>query len=228
MASDTLRTGLDAPERIKAVTLIKSNSRVGRPKAGEAEDIEPRILARTWDLFSSGGYNAVTYDALARLEHMSKQTIYARYATKEALFHAAAERRIRSWGEETRQEIEATAAERVSGFVKASLRIMLTPDSVALGQLIRGHGDSFPELKALIRRLWSEGAKRLAAHLQSGRPALESEQAQVIARCIMDLVLGHTSAFYGDIPQGEARDAYLEEWTPRLVEMALRMLGPVR
>ena len=84
---------------------VKS-TRVGRPRAGEASDFEPRILARTWELFVNGGYSAITYEALSRLERMSKQTIYSRFESKEALFRAAAERRLLAWSEETARAIQ--------------------------------------------------------------------------------------------------------------------------
>ena len=69
-------------------------ARVGRPSVEEAGEIEARILDRAWSLFVEGGYAALTHDALSRLERMSKQTIYARFPSKAALFDAAARRRL--------------------------------------------------------------------------------------------------------------------------------------
>lgn len=60
-------------------------SRRGRPRDTAKDEA---ILLAAGDLFLEHGYEAASVDAVAREAGVSKATIYARYADKEALFRA--------------------------------------------------------------------------------------------------------------------------------------------
>lgn len=69
-----------------AMTLAEHASmRRGRPRDLAKDEA---ILLAAGDLFMEHGYEAVSMDAVAQKAAVSKATIYARYADKEALFRA--------------------------------------------------------------------------------------------------------------------------------------------
>ncbi len=68
-----------------AMTLSEPTIRRGRPRDTAKDEA---ILQAAGDLFMEHGYEAVSLDAVAQRAGVSKATIYARYADKDALFAA--------------------------------------------------------------------------------------------------------------------------------------------
>ncbi|OYW40201.1 MAG: hypothetical protein B7Z42_04760 [Brevundimonas sp. 12-68-7] len=68
-----------------AMTLAEPAIRRGRPRDTAKDEA---ILLAAGDLFMEHGYEAVSVDAVAQKAGVSKATIYARYADKDALFAA--------------------------------------------------------------------------------------------------------------------------------------------
>lgn len=68
-----------------AMTFAEPTIRRGRPRDTAKDEA---ILLAAGDLFMEHGYEAVSVDAVAQKAAVSKATIYARYADKEALFRA--------------------------------------------------------------------------------------------------------------------------------------------
>lgn len=201
---------------------VKS-TRVGRPRAGEASDFEPRILARTWELFVTGGYSAITYEALSRLERMSKQTIYSRFESKEALFRAAAERRLLAWSEETARAIQTSTDDPLRASVREIFRIMMGPDRAALTSLMRSDNARDPALHALIYSRGRATMEGLAGRIAAYQEGVSRDEAEVVAGCIISMLAGHAL----ELPHlGAAeRSAHFELWAPRMVTLALRMVN---
>ncbi|MFC3174076.1 TetR/AcrR family transcriptional regulator [Novosphingobium bradum] len=197
--------------------------RAGRPRATDVDTIEQRVLDRAWALFLEGGYGAVTYEALAHLERMSKQTIYSRFPNKEALFEAAAVRQIKAWTAQIAHAVEGVPGDPLRKSVEATFRSQMQPESRALLRLMR---DPSIKLAALRRLTWSsyeEYRDRLTARIRQGRPQLPVGEAQVIAAGIIDMISGH-SARARDFSEAEL-DQYLALWTPRMVALAERLAG---
>ncbi|WP_298159976.1 TetR/AcrR family transcriptional regulator [Brevundimonas sp.] len=67
------------------MTLSEPTIRRGRPRDTAKDEA---ILQAAGDLFMEHGYEAVSLDAVAQRAGVSKATIYARYADKDALFAA--------------------------------------------------------------------------------------------------------------------------------------------
>ena len=70
--------------RVKTIA-SKSTVRLGRPRDAAKDEA---ILLAAGDLFMERGYEDVSMDAVAQAAGVSKATIYARYADKDALFAA--------------------------------------------------------------------------------------------------------------------------------------------
>lgn len=60
------------------------------PRPARRADIPGRILAAAQDVFLAQGYGAASMDAVAARAGVSKQTVYAHFGAKEALFVAMA------------------------------------------------------------------------------------------------------------------------------------------
>ncbi|MBF9151483.1 TetR/AcrR family transcriptional regulator [Novosphingobium jiangmenense] len=71
----------------------------GRPSLEEAQRLPARILEAGWEVLRDHGFEAFTFDRVARHAHIGKATIYSRFAGKreflEALLaHKTVERRL--------------------------------------------------------------------------------------------------------------------------------------
>lgn len=71
------------------MTLAAPPQKRGRPRDAAKDDA---ILSAAGDLFMEHGYETVSLDAVAQRAGVSKATIYARYADKDALFAAVLQR----------------------------------------------------------------------------------------------------------------------------------------
>lgn len=63
--------------------------RTGRPTRAEAAEIDRRIRAAAVESFVESGFDGTTLEAVATAAGVTRRTLYARYADKEALFVAA-------------------------------------------------------------------------------------------------------------------------------------------
>jgi AcrR family transcriptional regulator len=68
--------------------------RCGRPPREHAGQVEERILAAAQRVFLDQGFEGASIDEIAAVARAGKPTIYARHASKEALFTAVVLRDI--------------------------------------------------------------------------------------------------------------------------------------
>lgn len=59
--------------------------RRGRPSLEEAQRLPARILEAGWEVLRDQGFDAFTFDRVARHAHIGKATIYARFPGKREL-----------------------------------------------------------------------------------------------------------------------------------------------
>lgn len=71
--------------------------RRGRPRRGQADQLNDELLSHALDHFLEKGFEGTTLNAITASLGMSKQTVYARYGDKLTLFRAALERAIDEW-----------------------------------------------------------------------------------------------------------------------------------
>lgn len=65
-----------------------SVSRRGRPSLEEAQRLPQRILEAGWEVLREHGFDAFTFDRVARHAHIGKATIYTRFGGKREFFDA--------------------------------------------------------------------------------------------------------------------------------------------
>jgi TetR/AcrR family transcriptional repressor of mexJK operon len=135
----------------------------GRPEPGGKAEM---ILAAAERAFLASGFGAVTMDAIAREAGVSKATVYAHFAGKEALFGAViahvSERRYDGFSIETLdpQDIEAS----LTTIARRFLDLVLSPEVIALNRIIIGEVTRFPVLAQVF---WEAGPERTRQQLET-------------------------------------------------------------
>lgn len=74
-----------------------SGARRGRPRIEDVEELNQHILRVASEIFLRCGFDGTTIDAIAASARISKQTLYARYSDKAALFRAVLDDLIARW-----------------------------------------------------------------------------------------------------------------------------------
>lgn len=180
------------------------------------------ILAAAEQSFLGDGYDASTMDAIAAAAGVSKQTAYAHFGSKEALFHELVTTMTRGAGDGIHApEIDvddpddvAPALERRLG---AQLDIVLTPRLLRLRRLVIGEVARYPEL---ARALEQHGPQRAIAALAlvladlDARGLLAVQDAQAAATQLNWLVMGapvNAGMLLGDdaVPGARARRTHV-------------------
>jgi TetR/AcrR family transcriptional regulator, mexJK operon transcriptional repressor len=136
-------------ERRKA---SKTAGRGGRPSRADALRLRGRILEAASGLFLAHGYGSTTIEAVAARAGISKRTFYHRFDDKAALFAAVVHEII----EQIRPPpgvpllIGATLRDVLRRLAGMILHAALSPQAVALHQLIMAESARFPELARTV------------------------------------------------------------------------------
>jgi len=123
------------------------------------------ILAAAQRAFLAGGFGAVSMDAIAREAGASKATLYAYFSSKEELFGAVVARESERYaqgfsaGELDPADVEASLTTIAERF----LRLLLSPDVIAMNRIIIGEVTRFPMLAEIF---WRAGPERVRVQLE--------------------------------------------------------------
>ena len=124
------------------------------------------ILAAAQRTFLASGFGAASMDAIAREAGASKATVYAYFASKEELFGAVVARESERYAEGfTAGELDPGDAE---GSLRVTadrfLRLLLSPDVIAINRIIIGEVARFPVLAEVF---WQAGPERVRLQLEN-------------------------------------------------------------
>jgi TetR/AcrR family transcriptional regulator, mexJK operon transcriptional repressor len=129
-----------------------------RPKGAGAARTERKrqaILDAAAGLFLRRGYPGTSMDEVAACAGVSKQTVYAQFASKEALFTSMVRGMTHAAGDEVQHGMDAlppgvTLAEHLTAYATRQLEVVRTPRLMQLRRLVIAEAERFPELgKAL-------------------------------------------------------------------------------
>jgi len=139
--------------------------RVGRPPQKLAGEVDERILDTARRVFLECGLGGASIDEIARLAHAGKPTIYARFASKEALFSAVV---MRNSAEvlarfESHAATGATLEERLISVGTNLLKALLISDVI-----------DFMRLSIAEARRFSRFSKRRADGARARSPSCHS------------------------------------------------------
>jgi TetR/AcrR family transcriptional repressor of mexJK operon len=112
---------------------------------------KPRaILDAAAALFMRQGFAGTSMDAVAREANVSKATLYAHFAGKDALFAAVVARRCEAMAKEaaTRGDHERPPEETLPAVARAILEFFLSPETLALFRVVVAEATRSPGLAA--------------------------------------------------------------------------------
>lgn len=121
-------------------------TRMGRPTSEESQLLDQLVVDKALELFLLHGYDAVSMVAVADAAGISKRTLYARYADKQALFLEVLRSSMKSWvlgrGKpiDTRKETLESALRKAAN---ALLEQALDPTAVKLGRIAAAKANLF-------------------------------------------------------------------------------------
>ena len=157
---------------------------MGRPSREDAERIGESILAAATEMFLAQGYGATSIEALAQRLRISKRTFYHRFKDKSALFEAVVHGIVERLKppDMGRLFIGGSLEEILLRVGDLALQAALSPQGLALQQLILSESRRFPELAAIAS---GEGTRRqavaalaalFAGHLPEDEAGFAAEQ----------------------------------------------------
>lgn len=174
----------------------RTRPRGGRPTREQARLRHDELLDEALEQFLEKGFVMTTIDAIAVAVGMTKRTVYARYADKNALFVATAQRAIERWivPVETLSVLDCGDLEGTLTAV-ACIRMQNanSPAGMRLQRIINAESYRFPEIFALA---YDQGtmptisflADLLRRHTRTG--SIRVEQPEIAAAAFLSMVIG--------------------------------------
>ncbi|WP_274629835.1 TetR/AcrR family transcriptional regulator [Arvimicrobium flavum] len=182
------------------------------------------IVQAASDLFLKHGFAGTSMDEVAATAGVSKQTVYAHYASKESLFLEVVAGMTGGAADTMQERVEDPDGERpveefLLEYAEQQLAIVMTPRLMQLRRLVIAEAGRFPELgKALHTRGPQHAIDRLtrAFELYRQRSAVAVEDARVAASFFNWLVMGapvNDAMLLGDdaIPSPDALRGHARE-----------------
>jgi AcrR family transcriptional regulator len=156
-------SGKAARQATRKPVVRKRKSARGRPPADEAATRAARLLDVATEVFLEHGFKGASMSEIARRAGASKQTLYARYPSKAALFAALVERKssllfeaIGALGQ------DIALRDALLRFGYTLLTMILSEESRGLHRVVIAECIEFPELSEAF---WDLGPGRMRAML---------------------------------------------------------------
>jgi len=168
----------------------------GRPTAKQVVAIDRTILSTARDMFLEGGYDTVAMENVAALAGVSKGTLYVRYPSKEALFTAIVEDRVKEWSlaaSEHDHLLTDDIEERLRYHGHTIAQSVTQPEVHAFQLLILSTRDRFPKLSKDMYEVGYLYIVRLIAKdiAEAGeRDGIPARQPESVARMFVAAITG--------------------------------------
>jgi AcrR family transcriptional regulator len=135
-----------------------------------------RILRSATDLFYAEGYG-VSIDAIAQRAEVAKPTVYAHFASKEALITAVLEAEADQWFGELDAELAHRAGDPLSQLMAPfDLLVEDLPDPAYRGCVFVNSAASFPDPAHPARQALAEHHRRMLERFERVAPAATARQ----------------------------------------------------
>jgi len=169
----------------------------GRPRAEHVGQVDEVILDIATTLFLNQGFARTTMDQVAATSGAGKSSLYARYASKQALFGAVVQRSIEMmFGDLTVMANGTDPAERLRHTGAELLKILLHPRCVALMRMTAAETANFPGLAAMAYQVSLQGTVRC---INDALTSCGIDSSDGLAKRFVELVLQPAAfkALYG-------------------------------
>jgi TetR/AcrR family transcriptional repressor of mexJK operon len=142
---------------------------LGRPKAEDVEALEARLVSVALQAFLLNGYGATSINSIAKSARVSKNTLYARFPSKAALFRVIVARQVADVQEELRpasSEPGESLAAMLRAYVDVALRRSFSREVLEINRLIVSESYQFPELGEAAWGRFQSGVRRIAGFIE--------------------------------------------------------------
>ncbi len=170
----------------------------GAEEGGRSAQKRRAILDAATKVFLEKGYLGASMDEIAELAAVSKQTVYAHFSTKEALFIAIVSGTTNEASDKVHKEMPGFGvgedpAEYLRAYAYRQLTVVLQPRIMQLRRLVIGEVGRFPEL---AKALFDGGPKRAISALgaalkdMADRGLLAIDEPKLAASQLNWLIMG--------------------------------------
>lgn len=190
------------------------------------------VLRAASTVFLSHGFSAATTDMIQREAGVSKSTVYAHYANKEALFAAVIECECAQFMASVRavRYEPGDVSRALTQIGQAYLRIVLSPMGLALYRVIVAEGPRFP---ALARSFYLAGPRVMADAVSAlllqaadaGQVAVQSVGVEAAAQLFMGMIRSQGQLESLTHPGTQVSEAQIDHWVTLAVSSFLRAFG---
>jgi TetR/AcrR family transcriptional regulator, mexJK operon transcriptional repressor len=196
---------------------------MSRPAGMRAERTRRAITTAAEDLFLGRGFLGTSMDDVAATAEVSKQTVYAHFHSKEALFLEVVRGMTGAAGDEFEEQVADPGAEPppleefLRDFAVRQLTIVMTPRLMQVRRLVIAEAERFPELgKALYEKGPGRSIGRLVGAFARYPEQIRAADPRKAAAFFNWLVMAeptNDAMMLGDgaIPDGKALVAHAEE-----------------
>jgi AcrR family transcriptional regulator len=205
----------------------KRKSLRGRPPAREVAMREQRLLDVATEVFLDKGFKGASMIEIARRAGASKQTLYARYPSKAALFAALIERKAARLFEAIGPLGEGrTLRETLVHMGSNMLDLILSDEARGVHRVVIAECLEFPELGEIF---WERGPGRVRALLteylraQQKRGLIQCDDREQAVEIFLGLLVSGASlrAWLGIPPTFTRTAAQRKEWAALAVDTFL-------
>lgn len=202
------------------------------PSDGELNAKALTVLRAARNVFLTHGFSAATTDMIQREAGVSKSTVYAHYANKEALFTAVIEAECAAFTN-TVHGIEfrpGKLRETLTMLAKAYLNIVLSPSGLSLFRVVIAEAQRFPKLaKAFYlagpKVMTAMVAEQLAHAAKSDEVDLGEVGRDTAASLFINLVRGEPQFQCLTHPDATPSSAQIDQWANAAVVTFMRAYG---
>lgn len=190
------------------------------------------ILRAAFDVFNEHGLHSATMLDVAKLARVSKETLYARFDSKEGLFYA-----LLAWGcrqGALRMEGLADNDDRdpvacLHEYARAMMTAIMRPESLAVYRMAVGEAGRNPELGRAFDEMSCNGTEEFLERLGpklAERGIIEPTAADDLTHTLTGLLRGnyHHYVLTGTMPAPTEDE--IAAWAARAVRLCLRAYAP--
>ena len=146
----------------------RDGPKLGRPPAGQAGEVDERILQAAEVFFLREGYARTTLEKIAAAARIGNTTLYKRYRNKEELFTAVLQKSVDTAINRLTDVPGGTARQRLYDAGIAMGRSALTRDVIAIMRISAAEAETFPNIARMGYSLGFDASVAHAARAIAG------------------------------------------------------------
>ncbi|WP_290874254.1 TetR/AcrR family transcriptional regulator [Aquabacterium sp.] len=190
------------------------------------------MLAAATHVFMTHGFSAATTDMIQAQAKVSKATVYARYANKEALFLAVIEHQCQLFDAQLQalQPVEGDLEVSLAELGRAYLDLVLSPQAIALFRVVVAEAPRFPHIG---KTFYAKGPRVIHSQIRRTLERAADHQELDLSKIGVDMATGH---FLGMLrheaqmeslthPEAVASEMQRDTWARAAVSTLLRAYG---